>query len=102
NRERFGVRQFWPIRPVRCERVETVDDREDSGSNWNLSALDARRITRAIPVLVVMPHDRDDRIWKVNRRKNVGSHAGMKLHFLEFGFGQLAGLIEDVLGYREL
>src|SRR5262245_28629355 len=36
-------------------------------------------------------------VRKVNRRKNIGSHACVELHFLEFSWRQFARLIQYVL-----
>src|SRR5439155_347021 len=46
--------------------------------------------------------DRHDRIRKIDQRQDVGANVDVKLHLLEFRIGQLARLVQDVLGYREL
>ena len=63
---------------------------------------DAARVPGAVPVLVMAPHDRHDGIRKIDKRQNVGADIDMALHLLEFGLGQLARLVQDVFGHREL
>src|SRR5215471_7632963 len=45
----------------------------------------------------MVPDDWHDRIGKRNRRQDVGTHARMQLHLFEFGGGEFAGLVENVL-----
>ena len=65
-------------------------------------AAHAARIAGAVPVLVMAAHDRHDRIREVDERQDVGADVDVALHLLELGRRQLAGLVEDVLGHREL
>ena len=48
------------------------------------------------------PHDWNHRIRKLDERQDVGAHVHVQLHLLEFRLGQLARLVQDVLGNREL
>src|SRR5262245_30589457 len=51
---------------------------------------------------MVVTNDRNYWIREINGGKNVSTHAGMRFHLLEFGWGQSAGLIEDIFRHREL
>ncbi len=90
------------IRPIRRQRVEAVDHRENPRANRNVGAGHAARIPGAIPVLVMAAHDRHDGVRKIDKRQDVGADIDVALHLLELGLGQLAGLVEDVLGHGEL
>ena len=46
--------------------------------------------------------DRHDGIREIDERQNVGADVDVALHLLELGLGQFAGLVENVLGHREL
>jgi hypothetical protein len=46
--------------------------------------------------------DGHDRVGEVDGREDVGPDARVLLHLVELGVRQLAGLVEDVLGNREL
>ena len=59
-------------------------------------------ITLAVPLLVVMPDDRHDRVREVHRFENLGAFGGVLLHPLELGVGQRARLVEHVVRHREL
>ena len=65
-------------------------------------AAHAARVAGAVPVLVMAAHDRHDRIREIDERQDVGADVDVALHLLELGGGQLAGLVEDVLGHGEL
>jgi hypothetical protein len=45
--------------------------------------------------------DGNDRIWKIDRRENVGAHVDVELHLLELEARQLARLVQDVLRDRK-
>ena len=100
--DRGLVRHARSIRAVRRQCVETVDDRQDAGANRDVGSTDSVGVPRAVPVLVVMPHDRDHGIGKVDRGENLRADRRVQLHLLEFGGRQLARLVEDVLGHRDL
>ena len=50
----------------------------------------------------MMPHDRHDRVRKVNRRQDVCTDACVQLHLLELGLSQFSGFVEDVLRNGQL
>ena len=100
--ERGGVAEGRPVRPVGGQRVEAVDHRQDAGADRDLVAAQAARIADAVPVLVMGADDRHDRIRKLDRRQDVGADVDVRLHRLELVRCQLAGLVEDVLGNRQL
>ena len=102
NRDCVFVAQPWSIRSVRCESVEAVDDREDARSDGDVRPLDPVRIPPAVPVLMMVPDDRDDGVRKIDRREYVGTHARVELHLFELGGRQLSGLVEDVLRHGQL
>ena len=56
------------IRPLRRQRVEVVDDREDARAERNLLALQPVRIALAVPALVVAEDERRDRIRERHAR----------------------------------
>ena len=51
---------------------------------------------------MMMANDGNDRIWKINRRKNVSADRRMELHALELWLREWARLVQDVLGHCEL
>ena len=89
-------------RPLRRQRVEVIDDRQDARAERDLLALETGRIALAVPALVVAVDDRRDRVGKRHRRDDLGAHLRMHLHPLELLVGQRTGLRQDVLGHREL
>ena len=102
NLERLLVGQRGAIGTIGRQRVEAIDDRQDPRADRDVGAGDAAGIAAAVPVLVMTSHDRHDRIRKVDERQNVGADIDVPLHLLELGRRQFAGLVEDVLGYRQL
>ena len=102
DRERVLVGHAPAVRAIRGQRVEAVDDREDARADGDVGAADAIGIARAVPVLVVMPDDRHDGIRKIDRREDLRANRRVELHLLVFGRRELAGLVEDVLGNRDL
>ena len=102
DRDRGLVRHARSIRAVRGQRIEAVHDRQDACADGYVRSPEPVGISRAVPVLVVVPHDRDDRIREVDRREDLGADRRVQLHLLELGGRQLARLVEDVLGHRDL
>ena len=49
-----------------------------------VSTGDPVRVACSVPAFMVMSDDRNYRVWKVDCRENVGSHAGMQLHLFKF------------------
>ena len=55
-----------------------------------------------VPALVVVPHDRHDRIAKIYVREHVGADDRVHLHLLELVLRELARLVQDVSRYSDL
>src|SRR5256885_16971479 len=81
NPQSVGVRQLRTVRPIRRERVEAIDDREDPGADRNRLALQSRWISSPVPVLVVMPHDRYYGVREIDRCQNVSADGRVALTF---------------------
>src|SRR6266446_5540302 len=60
------------------------------------------RVSGAVPILMMMANDRNYWIRKIDRRKNVGSDAGMQLHLFKFGGSEFARFVQDILRDRQL
>ena len=50
----------------------------------------------------MVPNDRNDRIWKFDRRQDVSADAGVQFHFVELKYCEASWLIEYVLRNRQL
>src|SRR5262249_49772708 len=74
--ERVLTRELGSIGSVRCQRVETVYDRQNPRPDWDCGAPQTCRIPGTIPILMVMSHNWYDRIRKIDGRKDIGTHAG--------------------------
>ena len=90
------------IRPLRHQRVEVVDDREDARAERNLLALESRRVALAVPALVMAQDERRDRVGERHRADDVGADLRMGANLLELFRRQRPGLREDVLRHGEL
>ena len=90
------------VRPLRHQRVEVVDDREDARAERDLLALQARRIALAVPALVVAQDQRRHRIRERHRAHDVGADLRMGADLLELFGRQRPRLREDVLGHGQL
>ena len=102
NRDSFFICEPGSIGAIRRQRIEAVNDRQDSRAYRNISARQPRRIARSIPALVVVSDDRYDRIRKGDCGQDVRSDARMQLHLLELCRRQLPRLVEYVLRHCEL
>ena len=91
-----------PVRPIRRQRVETVDHREIREPIGIASPGETVRIAAAVPVLVMMPDDRRDREREADHREDVGADRRVALHDLVLGRSQAARLVEDMFGNRQL
>ncbi len=94
-------RQRAPVLTVRSERIQAVDRGQNPGANGDLLALNAVRITAAIPFFVMRANDGNHRIGELHTFQNFGADDGMDLHLVELFRSQAAGLGNDVLRHRE-
>src|ERR1035437_131762 len=95
-------RQSAAVLAIGCQRVERVDCGQNAGSDRNLFSLEPKRITGAIPFLVVRFDDGHDGTREADAVQDLGADNGMDFHLLEFFGGHLAGFGEDVLRDRQL
>ena len=102
SRHRFLQRQRPPILPIRSQRVQEIDRRQDAGAYRNLRPAQPQWIAGPIELLVVSAYDGDDRVGKAHPFQNFSSHQRMNLHLLEFFRRQPARFRDDVLGNRQL
>ena len=100
--DRTFVAHRFVIRPLRRERVEVVDDREDARAGGNFIPLHAGRVALAVPSLVVAQDERRDRIRERHARDDVGADLRVDADLLKLLLRERAGLREDVLGHRKL
>ena len=90
------------VRPLRHQRVEVVDDRQDARAERNLLTLQPGRIALAVPALVVAQDQRRHGIRERHRADDVGADLRMRADLLELFGRQRARLGQDVLGHRQL
>ena len=90
------------VRPLRHQRVEVVDDRQDARAERDLFALQPGRIALAVPALVMAEDQRRDRIRERHRADDVRADLRMRANLLELFRRQRPRLREDVLGHGEL
>src|SRR4029453_13191301 len=100
--QRLIRRECATVRPIRGERVETVDNREDPRADRSLLTAQPVGITASIPVLVMMSNDRHDWEREFDRRQNLRTNPGMLFHRLELGGSELVWLVENVFGNSQL
>src|SRR5690606_38996019 len=102
NSNRNIVRKATTIRAIGRQRVEAINDRQDTGPKWNLRSFKPIGVASSIPVLMVMSDDWDDRIRELNRGQYVGTNPRMQLHPLELTRSQTTWLIQNMLRNYEL
>ena len=78
------------VRPLRHQRVEVVDDRQDARAERDLVALEARRVALAVPALVVAEDERRDRIGKRHAADDLGADLRVNADLLELLLRQRA------------
>src|SRR5438128_7763841 len=102
QRDGLVTRQALAVLPVFARGVEAIHYREDSRRQRNLFAAQAVRVARAIPTLVMMSHDGNDRIREADALQYLCADRGVHFHLLELGVRELSRLVEDVIGHGEL
>ena len=90
------------IRPLRHQRVEVVDDRQDARAERDLFTLQSGRVALAVPALVMAQDQRRHRIRERHRADDVRADLRMRADLLELLGRQRPGLRQDVLGHGEL
>src|SRR5688500_14268900 len=75
DRESIAVRHLRAIGAIGREGIKTVHHSEDSGTNRYIGSFQSRRVSSAIPALVMMSDNWHDWVWKLNRGQNVGANA---------------------------
>ncbi len=90
------------IRPLRHQRVEVVDDRQDARAERDLFTLQPGGIALAVPALVMAEDQRRHRIRERHRADDVGADLRMGADLLELFGRQRPRLRQDVLGHRQL
>src|SRR4029079_17448313 len=68
----IAVIHSWTVRSVGRERVKTIHYGQNSCADRNIGATNAVWVTSAIPVFVMVAHDRNNGVWKTNRRQDFG------------------------------
>ena len=102
QQQRGLVRHRLVIRPLRRERVEVVDDREDAGAQRDVVAPQPLRIALAVPALVVAQDERRDRVGERHGADDLGADLRVNADLLELFLRERARLREDVLGHGQL
>ena len=100
--ERLHVGQRPPVGTVGRQRVEAVHHREDPRADRDRRSGESRRVPVAVPVLVVVAHDRHHRVGEVDRREDVRADARVPLDLLELRGVSRAGLLRMCSGIASL
>ena len=91
-----------PIGAVRRHRVERVGDAEHARLERDVLLLAAGGVAGAVPALVVVEDDRQDRLGRAERAEHARAGARVTAHQAELGLGQRARLEQHRGRYREL
>ena len=90
------------VRPLRHERVEVVDDRQNARAERDVFGLEPRRIPFAVPPFVMAENERRDRIRERHAADDFGADLRVNADLLELFLRQRARLRQDVFGDGEL
>ena len=90
------------VRPLRHQRVEVVDDREDARAERDLFALEAARVSLSIPPFVMAEDQRRHRIGKRHAADDFRADLRVDADLLELLLRQRTRLRQDVLGHGQL
>jgi len=88
------VREPGPIRPRGGQRVVDVGDAKDAGGKWNVLALEAIRISLAVPALVVIADDRAYVPGKIDVCDQLEAGLRVSFHDGPLFVGELARLVQ--------
>src|SRR5262249_32867839 len=100
--DRLLAVQRSTVLTVLVQRVKAINHRQYSRGNRDLFAREAVRIPVAVPTLVVIPHDRHNRIRKSYPLQNLRTDYRVDLHLLKLGGGELGRFVQNMIRYREL
>ena len=84
--QRFFALHSFAVGPVAASRIVKVDHRDDSRDQRNGFALEAFRITTAVPFFMVVANDVFYRIREVNSPENVATYRRVDFHLGKLGF----------------
>ncbi len=90
------------IGAFRRQRVEVIHHRQDAGAGRDLVALHPRRVSLAVPPLVVAQNQRRDRVGERHAGDDFGADLRVDANLLELFLRQRTRLRENVLGDGQL
>src|SRR5262249_14169879 len=95
--ERVEHRERTPVRTRRRHRVERVDDREQARTFWDIRTETSRRITGAVPALVVVEDVRDRFLRRLDRRYQPYTRRRVRTDLGQLVGAERAALAQDAL-----
>ena len=98
---RLFKRECPPVLAIARQRIQTIDDGNDSRADRDFFALQPVRIPVAIPLFMMAAHDGHHRIWELHGFENLRAHRGMDLHLLELLVREFARLVDDELRHSQ-
>src|ERR1041384_2599448 len=98
----FLTSHSFTVLPVFAHRIEAVYNGQYARGQWDVLSAQPVRITSAIPALVMVSNNRNNRIREFNTTQDLRSGNRMHLHLLEFRSGEFARLVDYVGGYSNL
>ena len=102
NGDGVAARERTSIGPIGRERIETIDHGQDASAERDLIAREPVGIAGAVPVFMMVTHNRHHGIREVHAGENIGTDLRVFFHGGVFGVGEPARLVQDVLGNRKL
>jgi hypothetical protein len=100
--DRHFVRASRAIDAVARDRVEGVGDGEDARVEVDLFGAQAARVTRPVPLLVVLPDDARRPFQKFDALQNLLAVHGVTAHVHPFLRAELRGLVQDGVRHADL
>ena len=94
--DRLVVRQRAFVAAVRRQRIVHVGEADDTRPQRNPLSTQCVGIACAIPVLMVVPHDRVHIVRKVDLFQDVGAGTGMQLHHIPLVGRQAFGFVQNL------
>src|SRR4029434_5043678 len=90
------------IWPLRCQRIEVIDNGENARAQWNLPLAQSPRVAASVPSFVMVQDERRNGVGKRDVANDGGADPRVNPHLLEFFGGQRSRLREDVLRHGAL